>query len=295
MSERVITFGEQGELTGILSQPAVMRRGAPWLLLWNTGVQHRVGPCRLNVQLARRLAERGIPSLRFDLSGLGDSAPRADRRSGRERAASDARSAMALLEQRLSATRFAVLGLCTGADYAYNAAVTDERVTAFVCLDGLSYPTFRFGLERLRSFLSSRTRILSFLRRACGRFPALAWRRLNTSGSRRSAAAVAAGCTGSDLFGWAPPPRREAEEAMRTLVQRGTRSLWIYSGEELALYNYREQFRDMFAGIEFNDTVEVDYFKESDHLFSDAASRERLLNRVCLWMDQICPEEPDDP
>ena len=90
MSERVVTFGGQGELVGVLSQPDVVRPSAPWVLLWNTGLHPRVGPCRLNVQLARRLAALGIPSLRFDLSGLGDSAARAAnaREPGHLRAAS---------------------------------------------------------------------------------------------------------------------------------------------------------------------------------------------------------------
>ena len=49
--------------------------GQPWVVLLNAGIIHRIGPNRLYVQLARRLASRGHAVLRFDLAGIGDSEP----------------------------------------------------------------------------------------------------------------------------------------------------------------------------------------------------------------------------
>ena len=43
------------------------------IVIFNAGAVHRVGPNRMTVTLARRLAAMGLPSLRFDLEGLGDS------------------------------------------------------------------------------------------------------------------------------------------------------------------------------------------------------------------------------
>jgi hypothetical protein len=73
------------------------------------------------------------------------------------------------------------------------------------------------------------------------------------------------------------------------LIERGVLSLWVYSGEAFRSYNYRRQFRHMFPGLDFKEAVEYDYFKTSDHLFSDAVSRERLLRRVCEWMVRRFP------
>ncbi len=282
MSEHVVTFGGSGGLVGVVSRPAALRAGAPWVLLWNVGVNHRVGICRLNVQLARRLAELGIPSLRFDLSGLGDSAARADYRSGKERAVADAQDAMAFLVEREAATRFAAAGLCTGAHYAYSLAVADERVDSFVCMDGMAYPTPRFRIERVRAFLSSWTRIAAYVR-------ARRWMSWFAAAENEGDET-----TGSDVFGWPSPPKQQALEGMKQLIQRGTRSLWVYSGETVDTYNYAEQFRDMFRSIDLPDTVASDYFCTADHLFSDQASRERLLDRVCGWMDEQYPSGQAD-
>ena len=51
------------------------REGAPSIVLLNTGFEYHVGPHRLYVPLARDWAARGHLVLRFDLGGIGDSAP----------------------------------------------------------------------------------------------------------------------------------------------------------------------------------------------------------------------------
>ncbi|MFP2897131.1 hypothetical protein [Corallococcus sp. 4LFB] len=78
MRERICTFGPEQSLVGILTEPdpAKVLPEAPAVVLSNVGLNHHVGPYRLWVELARQLAGRGITTLRFDLSGLGDSRPR---------------------------------------------------------------------------------------------------------------------------------------------------------------------------------------------------------------------------
>ena len=53
-SETFVRFGPGGQLTGILSGPAT---AGPVLLLPSAGLQPRMGPFRLHVLLARRLAK----------------------------------------------------------------------------------------------------------------------------------------------------------------------------------------------------------------------------------------------
>ncbi|HHO68021.1 MAG TPA: alpha/beta hydrolase, partial [Gammaproteobacteria bacterium] len=73
MKERVVTFGPERNLVGVLTQPDQVRPDLPVLVFLNAGLLHRVGPYRMHVDLARQLAARGYASLRFDLSGRGDS------------------------------------------------------------------------------------------------------------------------------------------------------------------------------------------------------------------------------
>jgi hypothetical protein len=71
--EEALSFGDGGRLFGILSEPG---RGARTAVIFlNADANHRVGPNRLYVSLARDLAARGYPAFRFDVGGLGDSGP----------------------------------------------------------------------------------------------------------------------------------------------------------------------------------------------------------------------------
>jgi hypothetical protein len=133
--EQPLTFTGDGgiELPGILTQS---ERDAPLCaVLLNAGALRRIGPARMWVELARRWAVLGVPTIRLDLAGIGDA--EGDARQLRDDAAfyleSYAREALGVLDA-LSARglpdRFVVAGLCSGAYWAMHAALEDERVAA---------------------------------------------------------------------------------------------------------------------------------------------------------------------
>ena len=69
--ERSVRLGRLG-LFGIVSEP-LQPTDRPTVVFLNAGLIHHVGPARLWVTLGRELASVGIPTLRLDLSGLGES------------------------------------------------------------------------------------------------------------------------------------------------------------------------------------------------------------------------------
>src|SRR6185436_6886506 len=96
--DEAVRLAPEGQLVGILSyppgaQPAARSDtlspatpAAPAFIILNAGVLHRVGPHRLHVILARRIAASGLPSLRLDLGGIGDSIASSDATSFRDSA-----------------------------------------------------------------------------------------------------------------------------------------------------------------------------------------------------------------
>lgn len=75
--EELVRFGPH-DLFGIVTRHARSGSGsweAPAVVLHNGSAEHRVGATRHQVELARRLAMRGIRSLRFDRRGTGESTP----------------------------------------------------------------------------------------------------------------------------------------------------------------------------------------------------------------------------
>ncbi len=69
--ERAVRLGDNG-IFGIATEPKDGADG-PTCLFVNVANEHRIGPGRLWVDLARRLAPSGLRCVRIDLSGFGDS------------------------------------------------------------------------------------------------------------------------------------------------------------------------------------------------------------------------------
>ena len=149
--EQTLTLGPGGRLVATLTLPqgAAVVRGAPTALLTNSGVISRVGPHRINVRIARWLATRGVASIRFDLSGLGDSRRAPGTRPQLEQWTADTVAVMDWAAQHLGSDAFFMVGLCSGAEVALRSALADSRLHGVLLWDMYAYPTPR---SRRRAF-----------------------------------------------------------------------------------------------------------------------------------------------
>lgn len=149
--ERVLRFGPVACGFGIGCDPLTPVAGAPRVLLANAGSVHHVGPNRLYVDVARALARRGIPSLRFDLVGLGDSVSD-DQARENDPYPPDATTMIAwALDAWMAASPGgpAVLaGLCSGAHAAFHAtvALADRPIAGCVVINPLTF-AYRRGMS----------------------------------------------------------------------------------------------------------------------------------------------------
>jgi hypothetical protein len=121
----------------MLEEPAGGAAGAPFAaLLLCSGVKTRVAPHRLYRKLAATFVARGIPVLRVDFAGLGDSEgewpdPSLDSIYGlteRGHCVDDVRCAFDWLEARCGIRRFIAGGLCGAAVTALHLAPQDPRL-----------------------------------------------------------------------------------------------------------------------------------------------------------------------
>lgn len=272
--ENAVLFGEHNRLVGIVTEPAATGTSADvGLLLWNAGLLHRVGPGRLNVDLARTVAVAGVTALRFDLSGLGDSGPRTDGLAGRDGAIADLRAAMDFLQQRFGLSRFVLAGLCSGADQAHRAALVDARVCGLVFLDGYAYRTPGFYMRRLAAFGSDWRRAARLVRRLVRRM------------TRPPSAPSSAGGAGlEEEFRWLPPPHAQAAADLQRFIDRGMHMLYVYSGEAFYYFNHAGQFARMYPGVNFQGRVRSSFFPAADHLFSQPGNRAQLITLIRDWV-----------
>src|SRR3954464_8699779 len=152
MKEHAVAFGPNDNMVGVWTEPD-RPTGAPALVVFNAGFIHHVGPGRLAVDVARRAAGGGGSTLRFDLSGLGDSAPRVPPSHPITDGMADARAAMDYLLAAHGARKFILYGLCSGARYVHHVAVAEPRVVGAVMLDGYTFPTIRSRTREVRERL----------------------------------------------------------------------------------------------------------------------------------------------
>ena len=269
MNERVCQFGPGLNLVGILTEPVGnnVRPGDPAVLLLNAGLLHRVGPHRMAVKLAHRLADSGFRSLRFDMGGYGDSEVSTDAKSEDSRIFSDIKNAMDFLEAEYGISRFVLFGTCSGADNSHEVALIDPRVAGAILLDAQGYWT-------------ARSYVNHYLPRV---FRTKVWTNLVSTSLSSSKQAPGKRKSVIQLLRRPFGPRLQVKREIQSLVDRNAQLLYVYTGGVEAYYNYAGQFFDQFKGLDPRGKIEVEYYPNADHTYTFAEDRERMFTRVVDW------------
>jgi dienelactone hydrolase len=240
---------------GVLSVPDHLDAAAPTVLIPNTGLEHRVGPNRVHVDICRALAGAGVPALRLDLSGMGDSS-----RGDRLDATADLRAAVDQLEASGFAPRVIGVGLCSGAHDLHQLARLDPRVIAAAFIDGYAYPTPLFHLNYLLQRLAEPSRVFKSLRRRFEETEA------------------------DELEYFQQPDRRQMSLDMDLFLRRKVSLWYVYTGQVQHVYNYAEQFFDAFPALRGRPGVKLTHLRRCDHTFSRAVMRSSIASQIVQWV-----------
>ncbi|RTL57969.1 MAG: hypothetical protein EKK46_01325 [Rhodocyclaceae bacterium] len=281
MIERSFAFGPDKGLIGTLCLPVSAECGdrpaSAGIVLFNSGIVHRIGPHRINVRLARDLARRGIPSIRFDLAGLGDSARASGEVGFEAQASGDLSAAMDALAEATGLQRFGLFGFCSGAFHSYNAAHLDQRICALLLFDAFRYGTYKSALIRLslrfrehgvlRTVLRLSIKTLGQTVRAIP-FPMTGKIRLRTSDA------------GFIVDG--PSPSSFAQ-GVRHLRERGVEVSMVFAGDGFEVYNYGQQFHDALAKFGIDESVSVTFLPDIDHVATGVHAQRELIDCALDW------------
>ncbi|MGS1014987.1 alpha/beta fold hydrolase [Rhodanobacter sp. UC4450_H17] len=267
-TERAFRFGRAQHLVGVAGLPDAATPAAPvGVIVLNAGMVHRVGPFRLHVELTRRLNADGYPTLRFDLSSLGDSSAADEAGSQAQQVKADVADAMSLLASHAGCSRFVLLGLCSGAQNAHGVALDEPRVAGAVFLDGYAYRTLGFRLRHYLPRLWSGSRWQRFISRS-----------LQARASQ-----------GDDVFAVRFPPREQVQRELATMLDRGLRLHFIYSGGVTRYFNHPRQFRECFGRLADRPQISARLFAGSDHTYALQVDRRRLLDDIATWLRDNFP------
>lgn len=267
--EQPVLIGCEGDsMVGIASIPA--RPASRGVLVVVGGPQYRAGSHRQFVLLARALAESGIPVLRFDYRGMGDSSgvPR-----DFEQVSQDLRATVDRFMAAVPAMREVVLwGLCDGASAAGLYAQHDARVCGLVLLNPWVRTPRGIARTSLRHYYRARLLDGEFWRKVlAGRF--------SVRTSARSLWQQAAAATA---------PR---QSALPDRLQAGLgafrgRMLVILSGQDLT----SREFSDAVASSRgwrralAPERTRWQRLDEADHTFSCRAWRDQVASMTSGWV-----------
>lgn len=267
--ERIIPHQDGNDGFGILHDTG--DANSSLIVFVNAGIVHRTGPHRLYVKLAREFARQGLCSFRFDLSGLGDSAaPTLDYEA---QALADIQGAIDLALSALKTPRNVILlGLCSGSENAYKAALRDDRVKGLILLDPHSYETRSSKIEKLAGKVTDPSRVGRALGRAIGIAPA--------APDQPDEPQLV------QVIDRPDPPREVWAADLATLKARQVPIYIRYTRFVEEDLTRPEHFFEAFSELDLKDSVTVDVDRGADHTYTPLAAQKRLMAACCDWLEK---------
>ena len=274
MSETTFTFPCRGDqLVGLLHGGA--DRADLGAIIVVGGPQYRIGSHRQYVLLARALADAGIPTLRFDYRGLGDSDGTF---RGFEHIDEDIDAAIDAFQQRAPGlSRVVLWGLCDAASAILFYAAKDPRVAGVVLVNPWMRTETGLAETHLKHYYARHLGQGDFWRRlASGRVDVLRAGRAFAGNLRKAVAGRITRAQGRNAADGALP-----ERMAEGFARYGGPVLMILSGNDLTAKEFEEMAdaTPAWHGLLAGAKVQVRRLEAADHTFSRAAWRDQ----VALW------------
>ena len=274
-------------LWGVLARPPFGVPEAPSAVVIAVGgPQYRAGSHRQFVLLARRLAEHGFTSLRFDSRGMGDSDGEV---RGFEDTGPDLHAAVDALRRACPATtRIVVWGLCDAASAAMMHAVSHRDVAGIVAVNPWARSEASLAAAQVKHYYGARLMQREFWTKLLrggidwrGSFGALASNLRQAHGLARSGAAG------------------HADQSFQNRMARGLagfrgRVLLIIAGNDLTAKEFL-QYTDAssaWRGLLSTTRVSRVDIPEADHTFSCRAWRGSVEDATITWLKGLSAAAP---
>jgi uncharacterized protein len=326
-SEPVTFLNQQGlRLFGIVSKPAVPSTTGLAVILLSPGIKSRVAPHRLYNKIADSIVDLGLPVLRFDFSGLGDSEGTstevllADLYGGIQlgRYVDDTRAAVAWVRAQLGVERCLLVGLCGGGITGVLAAARDAEHIAGIVAFGLPVNLDGSHIDKVSAMTVGQLTSMRdrYLRKV---FDPRAWARLLSFKTDYRLLLRAFGFRPAARGAVPPPPTGAAPPSTgaRTppvpakvqtdvnplfapgflgLLKQGRPVLLIFSEMDRLYWEYREKFWESHREqLERSEWLETRIVKEANHIFTFREWQQELMAICNEWLRRRILDQPADP
>jgi len=298
-----VSFPCEGfQLRGSLHRSAGSADGDTAIVILNQGPLDRSGAHRMSVRYARRWAAHGVPVLRFDARGVGDSegdwaipedgAPIKMLYKNIEEGAwtLDTRAAIDHLCATTSARNIVLVGCCGGAVSALHAAAEHPAVVGVVMVGMPVRPWAVIGID---SIVASQVEYEAkgYVKKL-GRWNA--WRRFFTGESDyRLLWGIGARYVRERVFGASNDQRTSLNASMlrsfRSVQASGKRMLFVFPENDYLWVEFRDLFLPMF-----NDRPPFDLhiIPGANHTFTEVVWQEQLFSKLDNWLQSLMSAVP---
>jgi alpha-beta hydrolase superfamily lysophospholipase len=295
LREAATFLDDQRVLFGIVSEPA-QASAAPRdvVVLLNSGTIHHIGPSRLYVTIARSCAARGIPAIRMDLSGVGDSGLRPGEKENSPYSASariDVGDAVQFASRRYPGARVHLIGLCSGAYHGLKAAVAGLPLHSVVVVNpltffwkpgmSLDYADFQITSESNR-YARSATKLSSWLKLLRGGVDLRnAWRVLSKRMlvRTRNAGRDMARALGMHL-------EDDLASELRRVARQRTQLYFVFSASDPGHSMLLEQGGRLVPKLVRRGQMGISIVQGADHTFTSHWNRDQLLALLAAHLDR---------
>lgn len=247
---------------GILTRQKSGPGGGRAMLLVAGTTGYRTASHRSNVMLARRLAARGVTTLRIDVEGVGDSRDAIDALPPNPYdtvPVADVRAALHYLRDEHYSS-LAMSGICAGAFLAYRTAIVHEDPVKLVLVNIEEFESINYTVNygaKSKEVTTKAQRAVRKLRRGVEVFTQLA----------RASLPVRVNPSGL-------PSRFHA------MIRRGTRVVMIFNGGDSGIAGYKRRMALHHVYTARKKHVEIRVIDGPDHSFTPRWAVELLIKGV---------------
>ncbi len=285
MKENAIRFGKDRSLIGVLTEKGntgFNEDSRTGVLLLSSGLDHHVGPNRIYVKLARRLAESGTPVFRFGFSGIGDSGPRMDKLPVSESVIDETRQAMDRLGDLRGTARYCCIGLCSGANVAAAVLRADQRVEKAVLINPLftrvahgilgeqSIVYREYALSNINSWIRLLTLRSDFRR---------IWRTVRAGFEERIKGNKMTLSDNYDIEG-------QIREFFQAIQTRNVRILMVFSHTEFGDIYLKKVLGKEYRSLVESGVLDIRRIKNADHSITQLVCQNELMDVISGFLSQ---------
>lgn len=282
VTDEALTFECAGErLIGIVSRPAADCKLGVLIIVG--GAQYRAGSHRQFLLLARRLAGEGIPVMRFDYRGMGDSSGAVQTF---EDTVPDIASAIdAFMAQCPSLRQVVLWAICDAgpAGLVYWNATADRRVAGIALLNPWVLSQATYAKTRIKEYYLGRFLARDFwMKLVSGRLEL--GNALRTFGSTLTSARSESGPSAEARLSF-------VDRMAAGLGTFGGPVLFVLSGADLTAKGFRNFYESdsKWRRLMRRPNVEQCDMPGADHTFSSAVWREEVAVLTLRWLERAFP------